>query len=110
MEGQVPGRVPGVLPLVWHRNDVAIDQVTPLRVSPTPARVRGRAVGIAFEPLGDIEEIKLFAPDEPGQRLALDLALVVRKLAGGQSSVKRVRIRLARVENLCGVYERLAKS
>ena len=37
MEGQVPGRVPGVLPFVRHRDDVAAVVVPPLAIAPVLA-------------------------------------------------------------------------
>src|SRR5262249_18245122 len=37
MEGQVPGRVPRVLPLVGHGDDVVVDHVPPLAVPDAPA-------------------------------------------------------------------------
>ena len=65
VEGRVPGGVPGVLPLVRHRNDVPVVEVRPITV---PAVFRfGRS---AFEPLPDDVMVKLFGPDHPGVRLA----------------------------------------
>ena len=51
VEGEVPGRVPRVLPLVGHGDDVHVVQVRPLVVAAAPARVRRRrAGGVALEP------------------------------------------------------------
>src|SRR5690606_26545391 len=33
MEGKIPSRIPGIFPLLWHRTDVAIEQVHPIAVS-----------------------------------------------------------------------------
>ena len=78
VEGQVPGRVPGVLPFVRHRDDVAAVVVAPLAVAPVFAAIgRRRTRRIAVEPLRDIEVEILLAPDQTGQRLALDERLVL---------------------------------
>ena len=44
VEGEVPGRVPGVLPLVRHRDDVAVVEVRPVAVA---AVARGRPAAAA---------------------------------------------------------------
>ena len=44
VEAQVPGRIPRVLPLIWHGDDVAIEQVRPIAIAPVPALSRGRGL------------------------------------------------------------------
>jgi len=39
MEGQVPGRIPGVLPLVGHRQHVQVVEVAPIGVAAPLARL-----------------------------------------------------------------------
>ena len=42
VERQIPGRVPGVLPRVWHRDHVRVREVRPFRVAAAPAFARRR--------------------------------------------------------------------
>ena len=57
VERQVPGRVPGILPLVRHRDDVGVVEVRPLAIAAaTCVRCRRRRLaGVAVEPLRDVE-------------------------------------------------------
>ena len=50
VEGQVPGGVPRVLPLVGHRDDVAVVEVRPLVVAAREALGRRRRVGRVARP------------------------------------------------------------
>ena len=75
MESQVPGSVPGVLPLVWHGDNVGVVQMRPLVVAPTqPLGRRRRPCRIAFEPPIHFVGIELLTPQESAQRLAHDVA------------------------------------
>ena len=52
VESQVPGGVPGILPVVRHGDDVAIVEMLPVVVAAVlAARRRRRLRGIAFQPL-----------------------------------------------------------
>ncbi len=86
MECQIPGRVPGVLPFVRHRDDVAAVVVPPLAIAPMLASLgRRRTRRIAVEPLRDIEVENLLGPDQTSQRLSLDTRLVLGQ-AGPRAS------------------------
>ena len=62
VEREVPGRVPGILPLVRHRDDVGVVEVAPVGVAPVLALGRRRRlVGIAVEPLGHVVVVELLA-------------------------------------------------
>ncbi len=55
VKGEVPGGVPRVLPLVGHRDDVAVVEVRPLVVAAAAAlRWRWREGGIAIEPAAHV--------------------------------------------------------
>ena len=83
VERQIPGGVPGVLPLVGHRDDVAVVEVPPLGVAPRqPARGRRWHRGIAVEPGADVVVIELLRPEQPGVGLANHEPLVGRERAG----------------------------
>ena len=70
VEGQVPGRVPGVLPLVRHRDDVLVQHVEPLRV-PGIAISLMQGIGVVLvQPVVAVKEEELFAPEHAGQGLA----------------------------------------
>ncbi len=71
MEGEVPGRVPGVLPLVRHGDDVVVDHVEPLGV-PHALPEQGRSPRphpVLLEPGGHVVVEVLLAPEHAGERL-----------------------------------------
>ena len=74
---QIPTGIPGIFPLVRHRNHVEVVQVLPLGVAPIFAAF-GRCwhPRIALEPLRHIVIVKLLRPEHPGERLPLDGAHV----------------------------------
>src|SRR5215469_7298099 len=64
MEREVPGGVPGVLPLVRHGDDVLVVEVHPVFVAAAPALDGGLGPGrIAFKPVTNIVVIKLLGPE-----------------------------------------------
>ena len=70
VEGQVPGRVPGVLPLVGHGDDVLVQHVEPLRI-PGVSISGMEGVGVVLvQPVVTVEEEELFAPEHAGDGLA----------------------------------------
>ena len=70
VEGQVPGRVPGVLPLVGHGDDVLVQHVEPLRV-PGIVISGMEGVGVVLvQPVVTVEEEELLAPEHAGEGLA----------------------------------------
>ncbi len=77
LEGQVPGGVPGILPLVWHGDDVEIEQVPPVAVTDAFALCRWHGLGrIAIEPAIDLEIVELLGPQQACQGLALHQACI----------------------------------
>ena len=73
MKGEVPGREPGIFPLVRHRHDIGGHQVAPIGVAAVLAALgRRRLQRIAVEPLSYIEIVELLVPQHPGKGLALD--------------------------------------
>jgi hypothetical protein len=97
VECQVPGRVPGILPFVGHRNDVGIVQVAPVAVAAVLATFgRCWSRGITVQPLFDLVEVELLAPEHAGEGLALDSALVLGHVLGAELRViEGVCLRLA---------------
>ena len=70
VEGQIPGRVPGILPLVGHRDDVLVQHVEPLRVPGVAISGMQRVGVVLIQPVVAVEEEELLAPEHAGQRLA----------------------------------------
>ena len=95
MKGQVPGGVPGVFPLVRHRNDVVIDHVEPVAVPEDTARgVKG--VGpVLLEPGIGVEVIELLGPQHAGEGLAHDMGRIERHRRGRQRLIKVVGLNLS---------------
>ncbi len=76
VERQVPRRVPRVLPLVGHREHVAVVEVGPVGVAARQAGGgRRRLRGIAVEPLAHDEVVELPRPEQAGVGLARHRAL-----------------------------------
>ena len=69
VERQVPGRVPGVLPLVGHRDDVLVQHVEPLRVAGTSISAMQGIGVVLVQPVVTVEEEELLAPEHAGEGL-----------------------------------------
>ena len=96
MEGEVPRRVPRVLPLIRHRDDVGIVEVGPVAVTgagPLAFGRRRRRVRIAVEPERHVVQIILLRPDQPGERLPLHEASI--RVLDVVLKVRVISIRLA---------------
>ena len=91
VEGQVPGGIPGILPFVWHRDDVIVHHVEPLAVADL-ARVAVERVGMVFlEPPVGIEVVVLLAPEHAGQGLSHDTGFVLAERWRRDGLVKGIR-------------------
>ncbi len=90
---QVPGREPGILPLVGHRDDVAGEDIGPVAVAPAqPLGRRRRVIRVALQPVLDDVMVELLRPEEAGVGLPRDPA----RLGVGRSRQRRVElVRLA---------------
>ena len=70
VEGEVPRRVPGVLPLVRHRDDVGVVHVMPVLVARGGAPVGLEGGGAALlEPAVDVVVVELLGPEHAGEGL-----------------------------------------
>ena len=78
VKGRVPGREPGVLPLVGDRQHVERGEVLPARRSgPAPCSGGGGGLGrITLEPELDAVMVELLRPEQSGERLPLHQPLV----------------------------------
>ena len=90
---QVPGRVPRVLPLVGHRDEIAVEHVEPLGVPDgLCAAPEQRMCVVLVEPAIDVEQVVLLGPQHPGERLPMDPPLVLGEGPGGNPVVELVGI------------------
>ena len=93
MKSQIPCRIPGILPLVGHRDNVAVQHVEPLGI-PDIAMSRARQ-GMSLmlvQPFVEIEIVVLLAPQHSGQRLAVHATFVLAQRTRGDPIVEFVRI------------------
>ena len=107
MKGEIPDRVPGILPLVRHGDDVAVVHVVPLVVARGGLAVRLERVGAAlFEPLVHVVVVELLAPQHSRQGLAHDIGPVGLERRGNDGRIEVVGFLAARLQHLVeGVAE-----
>ena len=78
MEGQVPGRVPRVFPLVRHRDHVGVQHVEPVGVPHAlPGVVHHGMAVVLHQPPLEVVEVELLAPQHARNGLAVHPSLVV---------------------------------
>src|SRR5689334_13060419 len=108
MEREIPRRVPGVLPLVGHRDHVGIVEMRPVAVAAVLAAGRGLWMfRIAAEPLRHVVVKELLAPDHSGERLTLDALRVAARDVTLQVAVELVSFATSAREDTVEVVERL---
>src|SRR6516165_2630123 len=72
MKCEVPGREPGIFPLIRHRYDIGDHEVTPITVAPVLPVLGGRRLSkITIKPTLHVEVIKLLAPQHSSEGLTL---------------------------------------
>ena len=77
VEGQIPGRIPRILPLVRHGDHVGVEHVEPFRVAHVVAGgFEQRMTLVLAQPLLQVEVVVLLAPQHSRQRLAVHPALI----------------------------------
>ena len=97
VEGEVPGGIPRVLPLVGHGDDIAVEHVEPLSVSRVPPPRPHERVGIVLlEPGVHVEQVVLLGPEHPREGLPVDPSLVLAQRGGGDPLVELVGVGEAR--------------
>ena len=89
---QVPSGVPGIFPLVRHRDDIRVIEVAPFVIAAGGALLgRIGAAWVAFDPTIDVVVVKLFAPQQSAQGLAHDVLAVRGRAVGNHRGVKLIR-------------------
>ena len=90
VKSQIPCRIPGVLPLVGHGDDVFIQHMKPLRV-PGVAISDMEGVGVMLiQPAVAVEEVELLAPQHAGEGLAHHVSRVRGDRWRGHGAVELV--------------------
>ena len=92
VERQIPGRVPGILPLVRHRDDVVVDHVDPFPVPDVATVTAGQRVCPVFiQPRVEVEVVVLLRPEHPGERLPHDVGGILSDRRRRDRAVERIR-------------------
>ena len=100
VEGEVPGRVPGVLPLVGHRDDVVVDHVEPLPVPELAASVMEGVGAVFLQPRIGVEVVILLGPEHAGDGLAHHVGCIRGDRGRGHGAVELVRLPQPRGQGL----------
>ena len=91
VESEVPRREPGIFPGIRHREHLGGIQLAPVRVAPGLALLGwDRLPWIPVQPLRYVEVVVLLAPDQAGERLALDQASVFAEARCGGRGIERI--------------------
>ena len=102
VERQIPGREPGVLPFVRHRDDVGERQLTPVPVARATALAgigRRRFGGVALDPFVDVVPVELLAPEQARVGAAGDVPVRVGQRRVDDGGVELVGLPFAIVED-----------
>ena len=100
MKSQVPVGVPGILPLVRHRDNLVIEHMSPVSVADRDVAF-GYWKGMVFrQPARDIEMIVLLAPQHASECLAEDALPVLIELGWRDRAVECVSLHPALGEDL----------
>ena len=93
VEAEVPGGVPGILPLIGHGEHVGVIDVLPVVVASVKTLARRcRAGRIALEPAFDYIVVKLLRPKQPSQRLPHHPAAIFGNLRRENGAVKLISL------------------
>ena len=106
MKRQIPGRIPGIFPLVRHGDHVGVEHVEPsvLRTSWRGGLEQRMALVLA-QPLLQVEVVVLLGPEHSRQRLAVHPALIVVQRVGRDPFVEFVGVGDAAFEYLLETAE-----
>src|SRR5262249_22459568 len=91
VDRQIPGGVPRILPLVRHRDHIAVVEVNPPRVATLEAALRRRRVNwIPFQPMAHRVMKELLCPEEPAIGLPDDRLLVACEVAAPAGRIEHL--------------------
>src|ERR1700739_1294436 len=101
MEREVPGGIPGVLPFVRHRDDVAVVHMVPIAVSRCGLAQWVERIGTSFfQPLVYIVEVELLAPKHARKSLARHSRGIFIQIRRNYRGVELIGFSLASGKNL----------
>ena len=70
MKGEIPGRIPGIFPFVWHGDHITVVHVMPVLISETLCFIGPQWINAKLlEPGRDVVVVELFGPQHPCHRL-----------------------------------------
>src|SRR5437764_4518974 len=93
VEREVPRRKPRILPLIWHRDDVAIEKVRPFFVPAVESLGRRwRLRRISRQPFANHVVVELFAPKQTRVTLTRYFFSLLRAFCRRDRIVKFVRL------------------
>ena len=103
VERQIPGCVPGVLPLVGHRYHIGVVEMTPFAVAAVTS-IFGwlRPARVTVEPASHVIMEELLRPQHPGKSLTHDISFIRRGIDRGQRGVELICLPLAVGQHCCG--------
>ena len=104
VEGEVPGGVPGVLPLVGHGDDVVVDHVEPLAVPEVAAAVMERVGAVLLQPRIAVPVVVLLGPEHAGDGLAHHVGGIRGDRGRGHRRVEGVSLPQAGGQGLVEVF------
>ena len=93
MKREVPRRIPGILPFVWHGDDVRVVEVRPLVIAPLLPTVRrlgsdrGRRSATPYDVV-----IELLGPKQGRKGLAHHVSSVGGEIRGNHRCVELIRL------------------
>ena len=106
VEGEVPGGIPRVLPLVRHRDHVGVQHVEPIGVAHVAAGAfQQRMTPVLAQPALQVEVVELLAPEHSRQRLAVHAALILRQRPGRDPLVELIGVGDPALEDLLETAE-----
>src|SRR4051794_38632633 len=110
MKCQIPRRIPRVLPLVGHRDDVLVKYVEPFGIPRIPSTRSGHRVSVMFgKPPVQIEMIELLGPEHSSQRLPVHAALILVQRLRSNAVVELIRIEESGRKRLVEIGERIGR-
>src|SRR5581483_3123054 len=97
---KIPRGVPGILPLVRHRDDIRVIEMLPFPIAAVASlRGRRRLRWIPFQPFWNIEVEELLAPDHSSERLPLDCTGIRALDSGLHRLIELIGLRAARLQS-----------
>src|SRR5215472_4429394 len=106
MERQVPCRIPGVLPFVGHRDDVAVQHVEPFAISNPPRAVSQQWMGLMLlQPSVDVKIVILLGPQHARDGLPMHALFILAKILRSYAFIELVCVSKSAGKDLIEIPE-----